>query len=482
MDYYIGIDIGTTSTKAVAFNLNGNQLAKHTIGYELQHAQPNWSELNPKEILEAVIKCLIKTKELLPNDHLVLISFCAFMHSIMAVDKNNNLLTDCIIWADNRAVEIAENIAGTSFGKEIYHKTGVPVHAMSPLCKLLWLKENNPVIFKNTYKFIGIKEYIFFNLFDDYLIDTALASGTGLLNINTLKWDASILNYIGINTEQLPKLVKPEHVLFLKDDANSSLKFFNKIAFVVGGSDGGCANLGSGAITEGTMAVTIGTSGAVRILDHQVYTDAHARTFCYHVKEGAYIIGGASNNGAVVLQWLHKNILQDNETISTLLASAEKIKPTADGLLFLPYLLGERAPLWNANAKAVFFGLSIVHTKAHFVRSAMEGVLYNLYAIGKILLERKKIKSIYASGGFSKTDAWVQMLSDIFNLPVFVTSSEESTALGSVIIGWDALKLKGQLSEINEKNYQPNVTNHLVYQKAFKKFERIYELVKEEMN
>lgn len=482
MDYYIGIDIGTTSTKAVAFNIHGEQLAKHSIGYELNHPQPNWSELKPIEILEAVIDCLINTQNLLPNDNLILISFCAFMHSIIAVDKNDRLLTDCIIWADNRAVEMAETLADTAFGKQLYHKTGVPVHAMSPLCKLLWLRENNAVVFKNTCYFIGIKEYVFFNLFGNYSIDTALASATGLLNINTLKWDRDILNYVGIDIAQLPELVRPEQIFLLKEDTNSRLKYFNKIPFIIGGSDGGCANLGSGAIADGTMAVTIGTSGAVRVLAQEVYTDAQARTFCYHVKEGAYIIGGATNNGAVVLQWLNENILQGDEPIPTLLASAETIRAAADGLLFLPYLLGERAPLWNANAKAVFFGMSISHTKAHFVRAAMEGVLYNLYAIGKILLERKKIATIYASGGFAKTEAWVQMLSDIFNLPVYVTSSEESTALGAVIIGWDALKLKGKLMEINERNYQPNFTNHLIYQKAFNKFQRICELLKGEMD
>ena len=182
MNYYIGIDIGTTSTKAVAFSVNGEVLAKEAIGYAIQHPQPDCSEQDPDEIFEAVINSISKITTTLYNHTPVLVSFSAAMHSILAVDRTGKPLTPCIIWADNRAGDIAEQLRKSSLGNDFYHATGVPVHAMSPLCKLLWMKENNEPVFRQAHKFIGIKEYIFFRLFGKYLVDTAIASATGLLN------------------------------------------------------------------------------------------------------------------------------------------------------------------------------------------------------------------------------------------------------------------------------------------------------------
>ncbi len=194
MNYYIGIDIGTTSTKAVAFSDTGDIIAKEDIGYPIIHPYANYSEQNPNEILEAVINSIAKITETFNKENPVLISFSAAMHSVLAVDEGGKPLTNCIIWADNRASDIAEQLRETEIGNVFYHKTGVPAHAMSPLCKLLWLRENNYETFSSAYKFIGIKEYIFSRLFSKYIIDTGVASGTGFFNIHTLQWDETILN------------------------------------------------------------------------------------------------------------------------------------------------------------------------------------------------------------------------------------------------------------------------------------------------
>ncbi|MEJ7682416.1 MAG: FGGY family carbohydrate kinase [Segetibacter sp.] len=187
MNYYLGIDIGTTSSKAVAFSAKGEVIASYSFAYQMQHPQPNWSEQNPDEILAAVINGINKIVQTCAPDLPLFISFSAAMHSLIAVDDKGNLMTQCIIWADNRADIIAEKLRNTDKGYSIYAASGVPIHSMSPLCKLLWFKQHQSDIFNTAFKFIGIKEYIFYKLFGLFVVDTSIASATGLLNTKTLQ-------------------------------------------------------------------------------------------------------------------------------------------------------------------------------------------------------------------------------------------------------------------------------------------------------
>ena len=480
MNYYLGIDVGTTSVKAVAFNEQGGIIASFSFTYEMYHPQPDRNEQDPDEIFMAVMKGINKVVETLAPATPLFISFSAAMHSLIAVDEKGNLLTQCIIWADNRADVIADMLRNTDKGKEFYHLTGVPIHAMSPLCKLLWFKEYEPAIFSNAFKFIGIKEYIFYKLFGVYVVDTSIASATGLLNIKTLQWDEEILSYTGIIASRLSQTVSTKHVLYYKG-IYPQLALTQNIPFVIGASDGALSNLGTGAVGSNAMAVTIGTSGAARMVISAPETDSLMRTFCFHLKDDLYIAGGASNNGAIVLQWLKETLLQTNDDYEQLFEQAVKIEAGSEGLLFLPYILGERAPMWNSNAKGVYFGLTIQHTKAHLIRASMEGVILSLYSIGKILAEKKEVTEIYASGGFAKSAVWLQMLADVFNIEVLVSAAVESAALGAVILGAEALSIETVFHHQTAAAYIPNDKDNKIYTRCFEKFERLYDLLKGEM-
>ncbi|MFT3935142.1 MAG: gluconokinase [Chitinophagaceae bacterium] len=486
MNYYIGIDIGTTSTKAVAFAENGDIIARETIGYAIHHPQPNYSEQNPDEILEAVINSIYKITTSLSKDNPLLISFSAAMHSIMAVDEKGNLLTNCIIWADNRACEIADQLRATQTGIDFYHKTGVPIHAMSPFCKLLWFKENQFQLFSKTARFIGIKEYIFYKIFGKYIVDTQMASATGLLNINSLQWDETILAYTGVSAQHLSEVVDSTQQTYLTTQSNyfedKRLKQVLKTAFIIGGSDGALANLGSDAITPNVMAISIGTSCAVRVATNGVYTDEKMRTFCYHLYNNQYIVGGAGSNGAIVLQWLRDNILQSKEAYEQFFQQANTIPAGCDGLIFIPYLLGERAPIWNSHAKGVFFGLDITHTRAHMVRAAMEAVIYHVYSIGKVLMENNHITEIQATGGFTQNPIWLQTLCDMFNCTVLVSGAVESSAAGAVKLGMKSLSIEKKWTLQTTERYEPDALQHQTYLQQFEKFERIYGILKAEMS
>jgi gluconokinase len=483
MSYYLGVDIGTTSVKAVAFSQEGKIIGKQNVGYELYHPQPGWSEQDAAEILSAAKNSVTKIIDALhaaPS----FIGFSAAMHSLLAVDKEGKALSPCIVWADNRAAAIAEKLRQTPEGTLFYQNTGVPVHAMSPLCKLLWLKENDPALFLSAHKFIGIKEYVFYHLTGSFIVDTAIASATGLLHLSSLQWDESVLNYIGITTKQLPEIVTPLHAIYLSDQSTllkDQSAYLKNVPLVIGASDGGLANVGSDATGEDAVAVTIGTSSAVRRISPHIYTDKQMRTFCYHLKDQLYVVGGGGNNGAVIVEWLKDIILKTADPYETLFASAGTIPPGSEGLLFIPYLLGERAPIWNAYAKGVFFGIDIRHTQAHFVRAVMEGIIYGVYSIGEILLIQRDFTEIHATGGFTQSTAWVQMLSDMFNKKVVVSGAAESSALGAVKFGVEALQLPQIRKAETTAIYEPDALHHAIYYQRFQQFERLYNLLKQEM-
>lgn len=480
MNYYLGIDIGTTSVKAVAFSEQGQVIENFSFSYAIHHPHPNWSEQDPNEIFEAVIKGINKVVQTLANDAPMFVSFSAAMHSVIAADDKGNLLTQCIIWADNRADEIADTFRNSDKGQAFYDVSGVPIHAMSPFCKLLWFREHEPEIFNAAFKFIGIKEYIFYKLFGNYFVDTSIASATGLLNLKALQWDEEILNFTGVAASRLSQVVSSKHVLHYNGEY-PGLSLPQNIPFVIGASDGALANLGTGATGSNAMAITIGTSGAARVIISAPETDKFMRIFCYHLKDNLFIAGGATNNGAVVLQWLKETLLQTNDNYEQLYEQAQTIEAGCEGLLFLPYILGERAPVWNSNAKGVYFGLTIEHTKAHLIRAAMEGVIFSLYSIGKILTENKEITEIHASGGFTKSSLWLQILADVFNIKVLVPPAVESTAFGAVILGAEALSFKTDFHNQTSAAYIPIQKHNQVYTKCFEKFERLYDLLKSEM-
>ncbi len=468
--FYIGIDIGTTATKAMVFTKEGKVVDYQCISYEMHHPKPDWSIQKPFVVLKAVVDCIENlTYKITPQ----FISFSAAMQSLIAIDTNGKPLTDVILWADNRASEIAQNLRESDLGKQFYEKTGIPIHTFCPMTKILWLKENEPEIFAKTYKFISLKEYIWHHFTGEYVIDSSLASGTGMLNIECLCWNEQILNHLGISRDKLSTVVSPTHT------AKSLTK---NHTLILGGGDGALANLGTGAMKKGRMSLTIGTSGAVRLPIEKPFIDAKMRTQCYHLVDSQYLTLGAVNNGAIILQWLKESILHTNESFDELILQAQNAPAGSNGLIFVPYLLGERAPIWDASVKGTLLGITINHTKAHLIRATLEGILFGLWSITEILLPIQKEREqiiIMASGGFTKNDVWLQIAADIFQMKVAVSQKVEGSAWGAVLIGFMALNLQTNHHDIEEKIFYPNKDNQRIYQENFRKFSKVYEALKD---
>ncbi|RFU62463.1 gluconokinase [Peribacillus glennii] len=446
-DYMLGIDIGTTSTKAVLFSEKGEVVQQENIGYPLYTPDISTAEQDPEEIFQAVLQAISNIMKHHSHKKLSFVSFSSAMHSVIAMDENDLPLTPCITWADNRSEAWAHKIKDEWNGHEIYKRTGTPIHPMSPLSKIAWIVNELPEIAIKTKKYIGIKEYVFKKFFDQYVVDHSLASAMGVMNLKNLDWDEEALKIAGVKTDQLSELVSTTKIFTNCDsDLAKHIGIDPQTPFVIGASDGVLSNLGVNAIRKGEIAVTIGTSGAIRTIIDKPQTDAKGRIFCYALTEKHWVIGGPVNNGGMVLRWIRDEFASSEietakrlgiDPYEVLTKIAERVRPGADGLLFHPYLAGERAPLWNPDVRGSFFGLTMSHKKEHMIRAALEGVIYNLYTVFLALTECMEgpVTRIQATGGFARSDVWRQMMSDIFESEVAVPESYESSCLGACILG-----------------------------------------------
>ena len=358
------------------------------------------------------------------------------------------------------------------------------------------MKDHQPEIFQKAHKFISIKEYIFLKFFDQYLVDYSIASATGLFDIRDLRWSEVALQTAGITADRLSEPVSPTHMCKgLPQAWSEKTGVAPQIPWVVGASDGCLANLSANAIRPGFASLTIGTSGAIRVAAAAPANDAQERVFSYLLMEGMYIVGGPINSGGVVFRWFRDNFAipekeeaahSDTDPYDLLIEKAQTVPPGADHLLFLPYLLGERAPFWDAKAKGVYFGVSIGHTRSHFIRALMEGIVFGLYSVGlAVEANTKPIDVIYAGGGFARSDFWLQIVADVFNKPVRVAESIESSALGAAAMGMYAIGLFKNLTEVERilpeaREIVPYAKAHETYRKLHEIFAGLYDKLKDD--
>ncbi|KAB7709181.1 gluconate kinase [Bacillus aerolatus] len=478
--FVIGLDMGTTSVKAVVFGLNGKVAAESEQLTTSYYPQPDWVEQDPEELAvsaAAAIKTAIQQAGILPSQ-IAAIGFSCAMHSIICVDKNGVPLTRAIIWADGRSSAQAEQLMGEN-GLSIYARTGTPIHPMSPFVKLKWMNESGYEPYRKAAYFLSVKEYVIQKWYGKRVVDYSMASATGMFNGNTLEWDEEALSAVNVKKEQLSEVVPPTEVLSgMKQEIADEIGIPADLPLVIGAADGQLANLGIGAILPGEVTVTVGTSGAVRQWAKGFQVNEKHETFCYMFTGDTSIIGGPTNNGGIALEWLKKLINYDG-TYDELTAEAGKVAPGANGILFLPYINGERAPLWNQQAKGNFFGLSITHQKEHLVRAVLEGITFNLYQIGQAL-ERLagESKKIYVNGGLARSPLWLQMMADVFGKDIYVSESHHSAAWGAA---WTALVAVGEVDSFEDIKQnvpmgavtKPDPHAHLIYQDVYKKYARL---------
>lgn len=483
MKCIITIELGTYGIRIFAYDLNGHVIGSMKGHYPTFHTQPDYSEQDPEQIFITTLYVLknILNEYIHPKKYKVAsICFCGSMHSVLAVDIHGNPLGNAITWSDNRAKKEAQELRNSSLGRKLYEATGTPIHPMSPLIKIAWIRNHDKERFDLTSKFLSIKSYIVHQLTGEYLIDYSIASATGLLNIHSVKWEEDALKYAGITAD---KLVIPAPVFTsagkFKKAYQQSLRLPAETKILIGSSDGCMATLGDGIIKgQAKATITVEDSGAVRIIGKDVLQDEKMRFFNYLLTDDCYISGGPTNNGGNIFEWFTREFGDIESSMQQLIEEAAKVPAGSDGLLFLPYLLGERAPIWNANARGAYFGINIKHERRHFIRATIEGILYEIFSIGKTLGEQRSIKSLSVNGSFATIPFCSQLIADIFNKPVQVREQFHSISFGTYLLCATEMGIFSSLDDVaipaeRPTVFKPNKQHHAIYTDYFSIFEKL---------
>jgi gluconokinase len=476
----LGIDLGTTACKAVVVTPDGRVTGSGSADYPLLVPRAGWAEQSSQAVWEGLVvaaQTALAASQSQPHQ-IEALALSGAMHSLLPLDHQRQPQGSALTWADRRGALYLPTLRDLSDAHEAYMRTGCPFQAPYWPCKLLWFREQRPEVWERVSCWVGLKDNILYRLTGELVTEHGMASTTGLLDIHTRQWDPDLLDALGLPPERLPRLVSPHSTAGgLTHDAAESLGLLPGTEVVAGSSDGALASLGAGAIGPGQLALTIGTSGAVRLAVNQPRLDDRERTWCYILDDERWLAGGAINNGGIVLRWAQEQLgWRDYDALT---AEASQAPPGADGLLFLPYLAGERSPYWNASARGVLFGLSLHHTRAHIARAFMEGVAFSLYSVFRVLQQQAHISEVRATGGFTRSPLWTQIVADVIGYELVLLEAQELSALGAAFLALKALGWLHSLEEVHGlvaagQRVAPVPEAHERYAAAFPLFEAIY--------
>ncbi len=450
----LGVDVGTTATKVIAYDTSGVAVASASEDYPLEQPEAGAAVQDPADIVGAVRAAVRAVTQQLGDRTVAGVSFSAAMHGLLGLDAGGAPVTPFITWADTRADTQADRLRREGRARELHRRTGTPVHPMSPLVKLMWLREEHPDVHARAARWCGSKEYLLQQWCDGddaaFVVDHAVASATGLLALDTLDWDAEALELAAVRPAQLARPVPATTVLRrLSREAAADLGLPVGTPLVVGASDGPLANLGIGAVRPGQAACSIGTSAALRVVVDKPTVDPSGGVFCYAFLPGRWVVGGALNNGGAVLGWAQDALapeLGEDDAPAVLAELAASAPPGAGGLLMLPYLLGERAPRWSSLPRGAYVGLTRAHRREHLVRAALEGVCLQLaLVLDSIESAVVDVREVRATGGFARSPFWRQLLGDVLGMPVHFPAGHDGSSFGAALLGMEALELVGSI-------------------------------------
>jgi len=493
--YIIAHDFGTTGNKATLYDEQGNLLYSEFVGYHTFYPDINWAEQNPDDWWNAIC---ISTKNLIGKSKIdkrevAVVSFSAQMMGCLPVDKKGNPLRKSIIWADQRSVGQARKLEREIGEEKIYNITGHKISPTYSVEKIMWVKENEPDIYKNTFKFVQAKDYIVSKLTGKFVTDYSDASGMNLFDIFKKEWSPEILKVSGLDIEKLPE---PHCSFDIVGEVSYSVAAETGLEagtpVVIGTGDGTAASVGAGVVSEGKAYNYIGSSSWIALATNKPILDPERKTFNWiHVDPNMYMPCGTMQTAGASYSWLKDNIcLLEQKAVEGLNItpyelmdlSIEKSLPTANRLIFLPYLMGERSPHWNPNARGAFIGLTLKHNRNDIIRSVMEGVTYNLKMISEIFEGVIDFSEIRVIGG-AGSPVWRKIMADIYNKKVLRPKIlEEATSLGAAIVGgvgagiFDSIKVAEKLNPIVETR-EPNPENVKEYESLYPVFKETYELL-----
>lgn len=488
MGYVLGIDLGTSSLKGLLMNKLGEVVAFAGSDYPLLHHKKGYSEQNPEEWVKA---CEVVFRELSEkvadfNKELEGIAISGQMHGLVTLDKDCNIVRPAILWNDTRTTSECERIM-EGFGERLIEITKNKALEGFTLPKILWMKEKEPELWEKTAHIMLPKDYLMFRLTGELATDYSDAAGTLLLDVAAKKWSAEILKKYDIDERILPKLFNSiDCVGKVKEEYKKTFGFEKEIKVMGGGADNACAAVGSGIVSDGLGMVSIGTSGVFLSYEDKVHSNYKGRLhlFNHGIPDACYSMGVTLAAGHS-LNWF-KETFATNESFEELLSDIDKIPAGSAGLLFAPYIVGERTPYADSKVRGSFVRIDTTHTRAHFARAVLEGITFSLRDSKELMTElsAKKFDRILSVGGGSKNKDWLQMQADIFDTEIITLTTEQGPGLGAAMMaavgaGWYRdLKECAKVFVHYKKGASPVKENVEKYNEVYDSYKKIYEATK----
>lgn len=492
--YLLAHDLGTSGNKASIYSTDGELIQSTVYSYGTHYFNDVWAEQNPNDWWNAVKETTRAFLKKVPADEIAAISFSGQMMGCLCVDANGTPIRDSIIWADMRATKQAKEVEDKLGAEEFYNIVGHKISSSYSLAKLMWLKENEPDTYKNTYKMLNAKDYIIYRLTDKFATEYSDASGTNMLDLNKLEWSDIILEAAGIDRDKLPDAYPSTHVIGgVTSKAAAEIGIAEGTPVVMGGGDGMCASVGTGCIKEGIAYNYLGSSSWISIATKKPIFDKKMRTFNWaHIVPGYIGPCGTMQCAGGSYNWLKNNICMHEteeaqktgespyELINRL---AEESQIGSNGITFLPYLIGERSPRWNPQAKGAFLGLKMENARADICRSVLEGVILNLNVILSILKENAPINDMTVFGGGAKGSIWLRIMADIYNMPIKkLNFVEEATSIGAAVTAGVGVGVLSDFDTIDRfirivDTIEPIKENHMKYAHSIQLFEECYKAI-----
>ena len=486
MEYLIGIDIGTSGTKTVLFDTEGNVIGSALREYDIIQKKIGWAEQKPESWWEATVESLkeIIQKTQIDTVKIKGIGLSGQMHGLVLLDKEGQVIRDSIIWCDNRTAEEAKQIEAIIGRENLVKITGNPAIAAFTLPKLLWVRNHEPECYNQIDKVLLPKDYIRYKLTGNFMTEVSDASGMQMLDIRKRNWSEELLEMLDINKDFLAKVVESHDITGYITEEVARITGLSTTTAVVGGAgDQAAGAIGNGIVKSGDISATIGSSGVVFAYTDSVITDVEGRiqTFCHAIPNTWHVMGVTQGAG-LSLKWYRDTFCKEEkeeaakcscDVYELLTDEARKVPAGSEGLMYLPYLMGERTPHMDPYATGVFFGVRANQGKGHMVRAIMEGVGYSLLDCLELIKENNiPITSIKMSGGGGKSDVWRQIHADLFNMEVKTINVSEGPALGVAIlagVGTGVYKDEKEACEklISIKNTQQPIKENVAYYKAF---------------
>lgn len=498
MKYILAHDLGTSGNKATVFDENGVMAASEVHAYGARYFNETWVEQDPRDWWEAICVStnkLIKRSGIDAKD-IAVVSFSGQMMGCLCVDRQGNPLRNSIIWADQRAQKQTAALGEKMSLKEQYNITGHRNAASYGLQKLMWVRDNQPDIYQNTYKALNAKDYITLKLTGVFMTEPTDAGSFACMDLRSNKWSAPIIEASGIDESKLPEIKPSTHIAgYVTREAARETGLHPGTPVVLGGGDGICANVGAGSVRPGKTYCSLGSSSWVATTSDQPVLDDEMRTVCWaHIVPGYYSPNGTMQTGGGAYSWLKSNVCrQETEEAARLGISPyqlineqiEKSPPGANGVLFLPYLLGERAPRWSSTARAAFLGVKMENTRGDLLRSVLEGITMNLALIFNILNKQTRIDELLVIGGGAKGAVWAQIIADIFGVRALIPQVlEEATSMGAAVTGGVGVGLFKDFDIIDRMiritaSYEPKPETRKTYDRSMRLFDKSYKALEE---